>query len=90
MQQTVFSGEISFFSSGPLPEIKSDEHKPQYVKERERERECLEVNIYCKLDLEVPAVNVGKRLEAKVTAMRSKCHLTNDIIEEIYFIKSFQ
>ena len=44
--------------------------------------------IYCKLTLEVQAVNVGKRLEARVTAMRSKLHLTSDIFEEIYFIKS--
>ena len=52
-EKTVFSGEISLLSSGPLPEIKSDEHKLQYAKERE----CLEVKIYCKLDLEVQAVN---------------------------------
>ena len=32
----VFSGEISLLSSGPLPEMKSDEHKLQYAKERER------------------------------------------------------
>ena len=51
---------------------------------------CLEVKVYCKLDFKVQAVNVGKRLEAKVTAMRSKFHLPNDILEEIYFIKSFQ
>ena len=55
-----------------------------------RERECLDVKIYCKLDLEVQAVNAGKMLEAKVTAMRPKFHLQNDILEEIYFIKSFQ
>ena len=36
------------------------------------------------LDLEVQAVNVGKRLEAKVTAMRFKFHLTSDLFEDIY------
>ena len=66
----------------------ADEHKLQYAKDRERE--CLEVKIYCKLDFEVEAVNVGKRMEAKVTAMRSKFHLTSDIFGKIYFIKSFQ
>ena len=35
-------------------------------------------------------MNVGKRLQAKVTAMRSKFHLKSDIFEEIYFKKSFQ
>ena len=35
-------------------------------------------------------MNLGKRLEAKVTALRSKFHLTSDIFKEICFIKSFQ
>ena len=46
--------------------------------------------IYCKLDVEVQAENVGKRLEAKLKAMRSKFHLANDILREIYVKKSFQ
>ena len=85
-EKTVFSGEISLLSSGPLPEIKSDEHKLQYAKERERVLRSKNLL----LDLEVQAVNVGKRLEVKVTAMKSEFHFTSDILEEMHFIKSFK
>ena len=73
---------MSLLSSGPLPEIKSDEHKLQYAKERQ----CLEGKIFYKLDLEIKAEKVGKGLEAKVKVMRSKSHLPKDILE---VIKSF-
>ena len=43
------------------------------------ERECLEVKIYCKLDLQVQAEDVGKRLEAKMKAMRAQNFLSQTI-----------
>ena len=70
---------MSLLSSNPLPEIKSDEHKLQYAKERQ----CLEAKVFYKFDLKIKAEKVCKGLEAKVKAMRSKSYLPKDILEVI-------